>query len=94
MLNLLKKLLVEFSGTLLFLYVILSTMNPLAIAAALYIIYLVGGNISGGTLSVGHFNPAVSTMFLAKGDINLNTFLGYVVVQVLGGLAALQFKTR
>ena len=50
MLNLLKKLLVEFSGTLLFLYVILSTMNPLAIAAALYIIYLVGGNISGGKL--------------------------------------------
>lgn len=90
MLNLLKKLLVEFSGTLLFLYVILSTMSPLAIAAALYIIYLVGGNISGGTLSVGHFNPAVSIVMSFAGKLS-HTDLGlYIAAQVLGGLAAYQ----
>jgi aquaporin Z len=84
-----NKLIVEFIGTFLFLSVILVTGQPLPIAISLATVIYFGAKTSGG-----HFNPAVSTMFLAKGDINLNTFLGYVVVQVLGGLAALQFKTK
>jgi aquaporin Z len=84
-----NKLLVEFIGTFLFLSVILVSGQPLPVAITLAAVLYFGAKTSGG-----HFNPAVSTMFLAKGDINLNTFLGYVVVQVLGGLAALQFKTN
>ena len=52
-----NKYLVEFLGTLFFLYVILATGNALAIGAALAIAILVGGAISGG-----NFNPAVSVM--------------------------------
>ncbi len=84
-----NKLLVEFIGTFLFLSVILVSGQPLPVAISLAAVLYFGAKTSGG-----HFNPAVSTMFLAKGDINFNTFLGYVVVQVLGGLAALQFKTN
>ena len=84
-----NKLLVEFIGTFLFLSVILASGQPLPVAISLAAVLYFGAKTSGG-----HFNPAVSTMFLAKGDINFNTFLGYVVVQVLGGLAALQFKTN
>ena len=51
-----NKFLVEFLGTLFFLYVILATGNALAIGAALAIAILVGGAISGG-----NFNPAVRT---------------------------------
>ena len=43
-----NKYLVEFLGTLFFLYVILATGNALAIGAALAVAIWVGGNISGG----------------------------------------------
>jgi glycerol uptake facilitator-like aquaporin len=43
----------------------------------------------GGHISGGHFNPAVTTMMLAKGDITLERFIAYVSAQVLGALAAL-----
>lgn len=74
----------EFLGTFFFLGAILATGQPIAIAVALLASIFVFGGVSGG-----HFNPAVSTMMLAKGDINMLTFLTYIVAQVLGGLAAL-----
>ena len=43
-----------------FLYVIMATGNALAIGAALTLVILVGGAISGG-----NFNPAVSVMMAA-----------------------------
>ena len=57
-----NKYLVEFLGTLFFLYVILATGNWLAIGAALAIAVLIGGPISGGM-----FNPAVSVMMVSAG---------------------------
>ena len=42
-----QKLLVQFLGTLFFLYVILATGNPLAIGLALAVAIMVGGKISG-----------------------------------------------
>tara|TARA_B110000305_G_C19313414_1_gene575147 strand:+ start:868 stop:1140 length:273 start_codon:yes stop_codon:yes gene_type:complete len=84
-----NKLIVEFIGTFLLLSVILVSGQPLPIAITLASSIYFGAKTSGA-----HFNPAVSTMFFAKGDINLNTFLGYVVVQIIGGLAALKFKTN
>lgn len=79
-----NKLLVEFVGTIFFLYVIISTGNPLAIGAALALCIFVGGKISGG-----NFNPAVSVMMMAAGKLSQEETLGYVVAQVLGGLVAL-----
>lgn len=75
---------VEFLGTFLFLSVIVATAQPVLIALALLLVILVGGGISGG-----HFNPAVSLMFWAKGALNGMDLAGYTAAQALGGLGAL-----
>ena len=59
-----EKYLVEFLGTLVFVYVILATGNPLAIGAALALVILLASNISGG-----HVNPAVSIVMASAGKI-------------------------
>jgi len=60
-------ILVEFIGTLFFLYVIIATGNALAIGAALAIAVLLGGPISGGC-----FNPAVTIMMAAAGKLSMD----------------------
>ena len=86
-----NKLLVEFVGTIFFLYVIIATGNPLAIGGALAICVFVGGKISGG-----NFNPAVSVMMAAAGKLKTQEAGMYIIAQVLGGLVAIalykQFK--
>jgi len=42
-------------------------------------------------VSGGHFNPAVSVMMYLKKAINDKELLMYVISQVLGGVAALDF---
>lgn len=79
-------LLVEFIGTFVFLSIILTVGQPIPIVVGLLAAIYFGGNISGG-----HFNPAVSTMFLVKGNIGVEKYFGYVLAQVLGGLLALMF---
>lgn len=74
----------EFIGTFFFLSIILAVGQPIAIAVGLLAAIYAFGGISGG-----HFNPAVSAMMLAKGDIDIVTFSLYAVAQVLGGLLAL-----
>ena len=84
-----NKYLVEFIGTLFFLYVILATGNAVAIGAALAIAIMLGGKISGG-----NFNPAVSVMMAAGGKLPLKDVVPYVLAQVAGGLAALELYKR
>ena len=84
-----NKYLVEFLGTLFFLYVILATGNALAIGAALTFVILVGGAISGG-----NFNPAVSIMMAAAGKLPANDVIPYILAQVAGGLVALELFKR
>lgn len=84
-----NKYLVEFLGTLFFLYVILATGQALAIGLALTVAIMVGGKISGG-----NFNPAVSVMMAAAGKLSMRDLLPYVVAQVAGGLAALELHKR
>jgi aquaporin Z len=79
-------LVVEFIGTFIFLSVILAVGQPIPIVVALLAAIYFGGHISGG-----HFNPAISTMFLAKGSLSLDKYIGYVLAQILGGLVALMF---
>lgn len=74
----------EFIGTFVFLLVILVVGQPIPIVIGLLAAILAFGNLSGG-----HMNPAVSTMMLVKGDIDVMTYIMYVIAQVLGGLAAL-----
>jgi glycerol uptake facilitator-like aquaporin len=82
-------ILVEFIGTLFFLYVIIATGNALAIGAALAIAVLLGGPISGGC-----FNPAVTIMMAAAGKLSMDKVLPYILAEVAGGLAALELFKR
>lgn len=81
--------LVEFIGTLFFVYVILATGNPLAIGISLALIMIVASKSSGG-----HINPAVSIAMASAGKLNINELLPYIIAQVLGGLTALQIYKR
>ena len=82
-----NKYLVEFLGTLFFLYVILATGNAMAIGAALALAILVGGPISGG-----NFNPAVSVMMVSAGKLQNKELLPYILSQVAGGFRLLRSK--
>ena len=84
-----QKLLVEFLGTIFFLYVILAVGHPLAIGLALAVAIMVGGKISGG-----HFNPAVSVMMVAANKLKMNEAAPYILAQVAGGLVALELYKR
>lgn len=80
-----SKYLVEFLGTTLFLFTILRFPNPVLIVLSLLLVILVGGKVSGG-----HFNPAVSVMKYAQGELKRNDLVLYAMCQILGGLFALQ----
>src|SRR5256885_15711226 len=56
--------------------------NSLATGAALIVLILIFGPISGA-----HFNPAVTLYFAVQRDIVWRDAGAYIVVQILGGLA-------
>lgn len=80
-----KKYLVEFIGTLLFVYIIISTQNEIAIGASLALILLVSSKISPIFL-----NPAVTISMLSLGKVPPNEVLPHCLAQVLGALAAVE----
>jgi aquaporin Z len=82
-------ILVEFLGTFIFLSVIVATGNPWAIGATLAVLAFFAGSVSGG-----HFNPAVSIMTLFNRGISTENAMGYVVAQIAGGLAAVTVYNR
>ena len=84
-----KKYIVEFLGTLFFLFVIMSVGHPLAIGLALTAAIMVGGKISGG-----NFNPAVSIMMYSAGKLSMKDLAPYIIAQVAGGLAVLELSKR
>ena len=81
--------LAEFLGTLFFVYIIVSTGNPLAIGAALALVILMTSSISGG-----HINPAVTIAMASAGKLPVNEVLPYCLAQIFGGLTALQLYKR
>lgn len=80
---------VEFVGTLFFIYVILATGNAIAIGAALAVAIMAGGAISGG-----NFNPAVTIAMAAAGKLKSSEVAPYIIAQVAGGLVALELYQR
>lgn len=78
-----NKYLVEFLGTMFLMFVIFATGNWVAIGAALAIIVLVGGPISGGA-----FNPAVAISLYAADKLPKSDLIPYIIVQILGALGA------
>ena len=84
-----QKYIVEFFGTMLFVYIILATGNALAIGATLALLILLMGEISGG-----HVNPAVSIVMAAAGKLPTTDLVPYCIAQILGGLVALEIYKR
>ena len=84
-----NKYLVEYLGTMFFLYVILATGSAIPIGLALAVAIMVGGKISGG-----NYNPAVSIMMVAAGKLPKSDLVPYIVAQVAGGLVALELFKR
>lgn len=81
--------LVEFLGTMFFLYVALSTANAVAIGAALALTIIVGGAASGGM-----FNPVVTLVMATAGKLDRAAVVPYIIAQVAGGLCALELHNR
>jgi len=77
------ELFTEFIGTFVLCSVILS--NPKAIPIGLAVTNMI--YLDNGT-SGAHFNPAVSTMFLIRGNINKLQYFTYVSIQILAGINA------
>ena len=75
-----KSVLIEFIGTLFFLYMILATGSPIAIGAALALAVYIGG---------GNYNPAVTIMMISANKQSMDTALPYILAQIAGGFAAL-----
>ena len=82
----LLSLFVELIGTFVFLSVIIKTGEAIPIGIALAAVILMGGSVSGG-----HFNPAVSVMMFLNNKLDLMSLLSYVVVQCVGGALALTY---
>ena len=78
--------LVELIGTFIFLTVIISTGNPLAIGLTLIALIYFALYISGG-----FFNPAVTVMFYANKTIDSTQFILFIIAQFAGGLLAYYF---
>ena len=57
--------------------------NAIPTGAILFVLIKMFGPISGA-----HFNPAVSTVFLLRKEIELKQFLRYIFYQLIGGLLA------
>ena len=88
---LLKKFISEIIGTFIFLSTIIVVVNRLKpnvnflkIGLALSISIVIFGSISGG-----HFNPAVSYMFYLNKQLTLQEFLVYIIGQILGATLSL-----
>jgi len=54
------------------------------IGAALALVIMIGGHISGG-----NFNPAVTIMMASAGKLPVGKVLPYIISQIAGGLTAL-----
>jgi len=84
-----NKYLVEFLGSIFFVYVILATGNPLAMGAALALAIVLTKNVSGG-----YINPAVTITMAAAGKMQTDEILPYCIAQIFGGLVALEIYKR
>ena len=88
-----RKLIVEFVGTFLFILVIgqvvvgaegfSAALAPLAIGSALMVVVYAGGHVSGG-----HYNPAVTLAVWMRGKAASSEVLPYWFAQIVGAILA------
>jgi len=75
---------VEFIGTLFFVFVILYTGNYLAIGSALALVIYFGSPIS----KIGSYNPAVTLSLFCVGKLPAKRVIPCILVEFLGALCA------
>jgi len=85
-----RKLITEFIGTFFLVLTVGMAVTggkgdfaPVAIGAALMSMIFAGAHISGA-----HYNPAVTLAVLLRGRISLAEAIPYVIVQIIGAIAA------
>ena len=82
-----RKLVMEFIGTMFLVLAIGFSGNPLAIGLMLAVMVYMGGHISGA-----HYNPAVTIAIWLRGKMDAKEIPGYIIAQILGAfIAALIF---
>jgi aquaporin Z len=84
-----NKFIAEFLGTLVLMFTILATGQPIAIGLSLALIILVIGGISGG-----HVNPAISFAMYLSGKLSQEDLMPYVIAQISGAIVALELHKR
>lgn len=84
-----QELVIEYVGTVFFLFVIIATGNPLTIGAALALAAYIGGPISGG-----NYNPAVTLLMVLAGKQKMETLFTYVFVQLAAAVTVLELYKR
>lgn len=77
------ELLVEFLGTMFFVFIVFLTKNDLAIGAAITIAIILGEKFSGAAL----FNPVVAIVFYAAGKLDETKVIPYIIVEIFGAFA-------
>ena len=80
-----NKYVVEFIGTLFFIFVVISTGHWAFIGLALALGSLVGNKISDGQVV---FNQAITLVLYNKKKMNSQDFWIYIVIEILAALAA------
>ena len=80
------KLLTEFIGTFIFLYVIIAVGEPVAVGVTLTAVAFFSGKISGG-----HVNPVVSFAKMMKGEMSALEMSLYSLVHIAGAACAVLF---
>jgi len=85
-----NKFLLEFIGSVILIYVILATKNPVAFGAALALLCIIGTSLGG----VGHYNPAVTVAMVACKQAPIEDLVPLVILQIFGGLVALELYKR
>ena len=81
--------LVEFFGSLFYIFVALTTGNPLAIGVSYILAILLTQNISGG-----YVNPIMTIVMAASGNLASSEVFPYCLAQIFGGLVALEIYKR
>ena len=86
------KHIVECVGTFIFLNVIMKNVKGnVSWAAFPIVLTLLAVIFWGGSISGGHFNPAVTAMFYLDGAIEMSDAIMYVASQLVGAYGALTF---
>ena len=83
----LNSVLVEFVGTTIFLFSIITTGNPIIFSITLAVMVYIGKYLVGHGVN---YNPAITVMMVAAKKQPMNTLAPFIVAQIAGGLAAFQ----